>query len=101
MSQKLAQDYKLVKAAGRDVEVVWLSCERDVASFWATLRGYPWPAVPFDSPLREQALSKFQVRGIPRLVILGPDGRVVDNDAAGSGLALASVDAWLRQAGAR
>ena len=37
----------------------------------------PWLAVPFEeSALRARLGSKFGVEGIPRLVIVGPDGAV-------------------------
>lgn len=42
----------------------------------------PWLAVPFDDASLQRRLSeRFGVQGIPRLVILGPDGAVVAHDA--------------------
>lgn len=90
----------MLKAAGRPFEVVWLSCERDDAGFRSTFSQMPWPAVPFDDDAREQALGHFKVTGIPRLVILGPGGNVLVENAAGMSLSIGSVDTWLRQSGA-
>jgi hypothetical protein len=47
---------------------------------------------------RERALGDFKVSGIPRLVILGPDGRELVNNAVGMSLSIATVDGWMRQA---
>ena len=53
--------------------------------------------MPYDAGERERALSHFNVTGIPRLVILGPDGRQLVENAAGVQLSIANVDGWLRQ----
>ena len=92
------RDYNVLKAAGRPFEVVWLSCERDPESFSSTFAQFPFLAVPFDNDEREQALGNFKVSGIPRLVILGPDGRELVNNAVGMSLSIATVDGWMRQA---
>ncbi|KAH8073795.1 hypothetical protein JL720_10868 [Aureococcus anophagefferens] len=85
-------------AAGRPFEVVWLSCERDPEAFSSTFAQFPFLAVPFDNDERERALGNFNVSGIPRLVILGPDGRELVNNAVGMSLSIATVDGWMRQA---
>ena len=98
---QLARDYGVLKAAGRPVEVVWLSCDRDEGGFWDDFRGsgMPWLGVPFDAPEREQALASYKVTGIPRLVVLSPTGGVLVENAVGVSLTLPTVDAWCRQAG--
>lgn len=92
------RDYNVLKAAGRPFEVVWLSCERDPEAFSSTFAQFPFLAVPFDNDERERALGNFNVSGIPRLVILGPDGRELVNNAVGMSLSIATVDGWMRQA---
>lgn len=39
----------------------------------------PWKAVEFKSAAGQKLFSKYGVRGIPRLVIIGPQGVVNDN----------------------
>ncbi len=42
----------------------------------------PWPAVKFDEEDVRQALGeRFNVQGIPRLVIVGKDGKTLVEDA--------------------
>lgn len=42
----------------------------------------PWAAVPFDSDMREAISTKFDIAGIPRLIVLdAATGAVVNEDA--------------------
>jgi len=41
----------------------------------------PWIALPFQNSLKEELSKKFNVRGIPRLVLLKTDGTVAQDDA--------------------
>jgi len=36
----------------------------------------PWPAIPFEHDARELALASMQVQGIPRLQVVGQNGKV-------------------------
>jgi len=42
-----------------------------------------WLALPFDSPFKGKAASKYGVRGIPTLIILGPDGKTITANGRG------------------
>lgn len=53
--------------------VVFISRDRDMASFTGYYREMPWLAVPFNSPMRELVTAQCQIRGIPSLVVF--DGR--------------------------
>jgi hypothetical protein len=57
----------------------------------------PWLAIKFDDPEREQIMGRFSVSGIPKLTILAPSGRIITDNAAGGGLSLTTVDAWINQ----
>jgi len=77
---QLAQWYtKSLKAKG--LEIVFVSGDRDASSFESYFKEMPWLAVPFNDRARQQALSeRFNVQGIPSLVILGPDGKLITED---------------------
>jgi nucleoredoxin len=78
----LAAAYRQLQERGVGFEVVFVSSDEDAPSFERFHRGMPWPAVPFGDLPRKKGLSEaFQVEGIPRLVVLGPDGEVVCSDA--------------------
>uniref|UniRef100_A0A7N1A4B1 protein-disulfide reductase n=1 Tax=Kalanchoe fedtschenkoi TaxID=63787 RepID=A0A7N1A4B1_KALFE len=58
-------------------EIVFVSTDRDQASFSSYFESMPWLALPFGDPTIKDLTKYFDVRGIPCLVILGPDGKTV------------------------
>jgi len=86
----LAENYKTYKAAGLELEVVFVSSDRDEKSFSEYFSEMPWLALPYADRARKDALSKaFEVSGIPSLVVLGPvdpatgDRPIVNKNARG------------------
>uniref|UniRef100_A0ACD5W2R3 Uncharacterized protein n=1 Tax=Avena sativa TaxID=4498 RepID=A0ACD5W2R3_AVESA len=78
----LAAAYGQLRERGAGFEVVFVSCDEDAPSFERFHRAMPWPAVRFgDLPCKKGLSQAFQVEGIPRLVVLGPEGEVVCSDA--------------------
>jgi len=73
---------KLRKAHADEFEVVLVSSDRNAAAMrnYMERSAMPWPAVPFDAPQRSDLQSHFEVRGIPRLVILDDQGRTLANN---------------------
>jgi len=77
----LAQLHKDLKAAGKPFEVVFLSSDKDDEAFKEYFAEMPWLAVPFaERSLKEDLSSLFEVRGIPALVLLKPDGTLLTNN---------------------
>ncbi|XP_004291331.1 PREDICTED: probable nucleoredoxin 2 [Fragaria vesca subsp. vesca] len=62
---------------GEDFEIVFVSSDRDRTSFEAYFSTMPWLALPFDDPNIKELVKHFDVKAIPCLVILGPDGKTV------------------------
>ena len=42
-------------------------------------------------------MGTFKVQGIPKLVILAPDGRILTDSAVSAGFSVAMVEQWLQQ----
>lgn len=64
-----------------DFEVVFVSGDEDDESFNGYFSKMPWLAVPFsDSETRDRLDELFSVRGIPHLVIIGENGKVLRDD---------------------
>jgi nucleoredoxin len=82
----LAKLYADMKAAGRDdFEFVFVSSDKDDASFNESHDSMGFVALPFAKRAEKDALSElFGVEGIPTLVTLDPQGRVVSKNARGS-----------------
>ena len=77
---------KFRNANKADFEVVFVSSDRDARSQKKYMTGYKmqWPAVKHGSPEARKLKKHFKVRGIPTLVILGPDGKTLTTDGRGA-----------------
>ena len=54
-----------------DFQIVFVSSDRDPASFSNYFGSMPWLALPFEDRMRKESISsKFGIRGIPGLVVL-------------------------------
>jgi len=76
---KLAEWYK--NGLKDKMEIIFVSSDRDEASFKEYHGEMPWPALPFDKRKEKDALSKAcGVQGIPTFAVLNPDGTVITAD---------------------
>lgn len=86
---KLAAVYKKLKAEGKDLEVVFISSDRDIGGFqeyYGTAENalMPWRAMPFaERELKEALSGHFEVEGIPSLVVLDENLDVINDSAVG------------------
>ncbi|KAG8377974.1 hypothetical protein BUALT_Bualt08G0089600 [Buddleja alternifolia] len=58
-------------------EIVFVSSDHDQTSFESYFQTMPWLALPYGDPNIKNLTKYFDVRGIPSLVILGPDRKTV------------------------
>lgn len=78
---KLAETYNTMKKAGKQLELIFVSSDRDEEAFDSYRSEQPWLALPYANRDGKAALSsRFDVSGIPSLVILDPDLNVVTTD---------------------
>jgi nucleoredoxin len=77
---KLVEWYsKSLKARG--LEVVFVSSDRDEQSFKEYFGEMPWLALPYNDRATKDSLSKkFKVQGIPSVIILDAEGKVITKD---------------------
>lgn len=74
--------YAKLRAEGKPFEFVWVSFDRDQASFDGYYKEMPWLAVPFSDRKRAMALaSLWNVEGIPTLVMVSPDDKTLNTGA--------------------
>ncbi|GMI52462.1 hypothetical protein TeGR_g14590 [Tetraparma gracilis] len=70
---ELVKVYNELKKTRSDMELVFVSSDRDEAAFDEYFAEMPWLALPYADRDAKSALSKmFDVDGIPSLVVLGP-----------------------------
>ena len=75
----------LVKLRDRkddEFEVVFVSSDRSAEDQTEYMKDYDmnWPAIPHDSPLRQQLQEKYDVQGIPSLVIVDDQGNLITKE---------------------
>jgi nucleoredoxin len=81
---QFAKVYKKLKIEKKDFEVVFVSSDRDEESFNDYMGEMPWIAVPYaDSKRRRELSERFEVEGIPALVIVDAEGKVINKNARG------------------
>ena len=85
---QLASVYSALKARGVDVELVFVSHDRDEDQFQNYFKhmaelGGTWLAVPLSEcqAEREMLASRCSVMGIPTLTVVGPDGSIIAPNA--------------------
>jgi len=63
------------------MEVIFVSSDRDEASFKDYFASMPWKALPFENRDAKNVLSKAcGVEGIPHFCVLNPDGTIITQD---------------------
>lgn len=82
-TQKLKEIYNKLKEQGENFEVVLIYLdEDDEVGFNQVLAHMPWLALPFKDKKIEKLARYFEIRSIPRLVIIGPDGKTLNPNVA-------------------
>uniref|UniRef100_A0A1I8A0W7 protein-disulfide reductase n=1 Tax=Steinernema glaseri TaxID=37863 RepID=A0A1I8A0W7_9BILA len=80
---KLKRFYEKVKAAGKNFEVIFVSRDRaaeDLVEYFDDHHG-EWTYLEFGNPKIQELLEKYEVKTIPALRIIKPDGTVLVEDA--------------------
>ncbi len=90
--------YEKLKAEGKAFEIVFMSADRtkkDMAAYMKDMK-MPWLALPFESERKDALGSKYGVKGIPALIILDPDGKVLSEDGRSDVMELGAkaFDKW-------
>ncbi|GIL48288.1 hypothetical protein Vafri_4938 [Volvox africanus] len=78
----LRKTYNLQTALGKPFEIVFVSSDRSQEEFESYYDEMPWKAIPYSETTYRSALGRrFGVMGIPTLVMLSPEGHVVNTNA--------------------
>ncbi|KAJ1408966.1 Thioredoxin-like fold [Sesbania bispinosa] len=78
---KLTDAYHKIKAKDNEFDVIFISSDRDQASFDGYFAEMPWLALPYGDSRKAILSRKFKVSGIPMLVAIGSSGRTVTKEA--------------------
>ena len=75
----LAKKYK-EEYAGKGLEIVFVSSDKNDEEMRKYFAEMPWKAVPHGSAIGNSLKSTYEIRGIPSLVIIDADGKLVTKD---------------------
>ena len=76
----LSEFYKKVNEEKKQIEIIFVSCDRDSKSFDEYYNNMPWLTIPFDNEMRNTISEAFGINGIPALLIFDNKGNMVDQD---------------------
>lgn len=78
---KLIEVYNELKERGEVFEVVFISSDEDEDAFKDYYSSMPWLALPFGDKTTKYLTRLFRIEGIPTMIVIGPDGKTVTDDA--------------------
>jgi len=77
---ELVKFYNKLKEEGKSFEIVFVSSDKDQAGFNEYFAEMPWKALPFKDPRVQLLKQKFQIRGIPALVLVDNTGKTISTN---------------------
>ena len=94
----LVEFYNEVNGSGKQIEIVFASFDKVEDEYKDYCGIMPWKAMPLGDSKIEQLGIKFDVSSIPRLIIMKPDGKVINpnakNDVTNNGPD--AIEDWLK-----
>lgn len=76
----LSKFYKLANEKEKQIEIIFISFDRDEKSYKEYYDSMPWLSFPFKSEKKEVVAKDFSIKGIPALLIFDKDGKLIDYD---------------------
>lgn len=77
------QAYNALKETGQELEVIFVSFDRDENGFKEHIKGMPWLVVPFDVNLQKFMGNVYKVNQIPLFIPLDVGTKLLAKDAVG------------------
>ncbi|GLU01107.1 hypothetical protein SLE2022_184320 [Rubroshorea leprosula] len=68
---------ELISNGAQSFEVILVSTDRDQKEFDLNLSSMPWLAIPFEDRTRQDLCRIFNIKAIPELALIGPDGKTI------------------------
>lgn len=80
-TQQLLEAYNDLRACKEQgFEIIFVSTDRDLKEFNQSLKSMPWLAIPYLDKTRNDLCRIFDIKGIPSLVLVGPDGKTISTN---------------------
>ena len=97
----LIEFYNTLKNDGKNIELVFVSSDRSSSEYKSYYASMPWVALPFGSSKKSELSTRYNVSGIPKLVVIDPTKKfeVVDAEARNTVTSCRSPDQALNKWG--
>ncbi|KAM1618120.1 hypothetical protein ACFXTN_015413 [Malus domestica] len=80
-TSKLIEGYEeLITSGDQDFEIILVSIDRDLKEFELNTSSMPWLAIPYQDKTRQDLCGIFDIKVIPALVLIGPDGKAISTN---------------------
>ncbi|CDW74563.1 dc1 domain-containing protein [Stylonychia lemnae] len=76
-----AELYNETNESEKQIEVIFVSGDKTQEEYELYYGEMPWLALPKGDSRLPSLAKKFEVKGVPRLIVLKPDGTVINNSA--------------------
>jgi len=99
---KLVKFHNKLTKAGKPFEIVFVSSDRDKSAMYEYMRetNMPWLTLPFGDQHKTILGTKFNIRGIPSLIIIDAKGNLITKTGRAdvTNLGTKAFDKWLKKA---
>ena len=76
----LSSFYNAANKNTKNIEIIFVSFDRNEEGFKEYYDSMPWLSFPFNSDQKMQFAKDFEIFGIPALLVFDKDGKLIDND---------------------
>ena len=59
------------------MEIIYVSFDKTKEDYEEYRKSMPWVALPYNDPKRDELKKEYKIIGIPHLLVLKPDGKVI------------------------
>ena len=76
----LSEFYNKANEEKKQIEIVFVSCDKDLNSFNEYYNTMPWVAINFEDEMKDTIAEAFEINGIPALLVFDNKGNMIDQD---------------------
>ena len=77
----LSKFYNEINKEKKQIEIIFISFDRDEKSFKEYYDSMPWVTLPFSSDKKKSIAKAYSINGIPALFVFDNQGKLIDSDA--------------------
>ena len=90
--------YTEINKDGKQIEIIFVSFDKDLEQYNEYCQMMPWKSLPFADSKIEPLAVRMDVTGIPRLIIMKPNGKIIRSDARSEVVSngTAAINEWLK-----